>query len=167
MSLPTTRFIRLIGCRLPIRLARMPPTSVPDLVAAVTNAGGLGMPGGACYAPEQLAADLEGLARSADGPCGVTFLAPFLEPELLEIAAARARVVELVWGAPDPSIIHRIHAGGRWRASRLARWPKPARPRAPGVMLSSFQGIEAGGHVRATRRRMRSSAERARTWRSR
>jgi len=97
VSLTTTRFTRLVGCRLPIRLAGMPRTSVPDLVAAVTNAGGLGMLGGARSAPEQSAVDLDGLARSADGPFGVTFLAPFLEPDLLEIAAARA--VEFCRGA--------------------------------------------------------------------
>jgi len=130
----------VIGCRLPIQLAGMPRTAVPERVAPVSGAGGLGMLGGARYAPQRLAADLDGLARSTDGPFGVTFPAPSLEPELLEIATARARVVELFWGAPAPRSSTEATRGAPWSAGRSARSPKPGRPKARAAISSSSRG---------------------------
>ena len=40
-----TRLTDLVGCRLPLQLAGMSRVAGPDLAAAVTNAGGLGMLG--------------------------------------------------------------------------------------------------------------------------
>lgn len=41
MSADPTAFTDLVGCRVPLQLAGMPRTSVPDLVVAVADAGGL------------------------------------------------------------------------------------------------------------------------------
>ena len=41
----STRFTELIGCEVPIQQAGMGAVSPPELVAAVSNAGGLGMLG--------------------------------------------------------------------------------------------------------------------------
>jgi enoyl-[acyl-carrier protein] reductase II len=86
---------RLVGCRLPIQLAGMPRIAVPALVAAVCNAGARRMAGGARYRPARLVADLDAPAVATDGPFGVTYLAPFPKRGPLDVAAARARVVEL------------------------------------------------------------------------
>jgi len=40
-----TRFTGLVGCRVPIQLAGMGTASAPELTAAVSEAGGLGMLG--------------------------------------------------------------------------------------------------------------------------
>jgi len=40
-----TRFIELVGCTVPIQLTGMGAASPPELAAAVSNAGGLGMLG--------------------------------------------------------------------------------------------------------------------------
>ena len=50
-----TSFTKLVGVSAPIQLAAMPGISTPDLVAAVADAGGLGMLG----APLMSAAVLE------------------------------------------------------------------------------------------------------------
>jgi nitronate monooxygenase len=39
----TTAFTEMFGCRVPIQLAGMGAASTPELAAAVSNAGGLGM----------------------------------------------------------------------------------------------------------------------------
>jgi NAD(P)H-dependent flavin oxidoreductase YrpB (nitropropane dioxygenase family) len=150
VSLPT-RFTRLVGCRLPIRLAGMPRTSVPDLVAAVMNAGGLGMFGGAHSAPEQLAADLDGLARSiAAGagavPCRTVFVAAEESGahdayrRALVADASADTVITTAFGYGWPDAPRRVLRGcmahspmrPRWSAlfvSTASRCPGPAAPR--------------------------------------
>ena len=39
----TTRFTELVGCTVPIQQAGMGAAATPELAAAVSNAGGLGM----------------------------------------------------------------------------------------------------------------------------
>ena len=167
---------RLVGCRLPIQLAGMPRTSVPALVPAVCDAGGLGMLGGARLAADlaalasatdgpsgvaflapflepgflEIAADLAALASATDGPSGVAFLAPFLEPGFLEIAAARARVVEPIWGVPDPAVVQRIHAGAALASRQVGSLAEARQAEGAGCDLVAVQCIEAGGHVRGT-----------------
>ncbi|MGH2405945.1 MAG: nitronate monooxygenase, partial [bacterium] len=41
----TTRFTELVGCRIPIQQAGMGAVASPELAAAVSEAGGLGMLG--------------------------------------------------------------------------------------------------------------------------
>jgi nitronate monooxygenase len=150
MSVSGTRLTRLVGCRWPVQLAGMPRTSTPELVAAVADAGGLAMLGGARYGPDELASVLAGLARARDGAVGVTLLAPFLDAAALDVAARGARVVELFWGTPDAVQIHRIHAGGAlasWQVGTLAEALAAERAGCDFVVL---QGVEAGGHVRGT-----------------
>ena len=62
----TTRLCGMLGIRHPILLAGMGRASTPELAAAVSNAGGLGVLGAAACGPNQLrdwirqAADLPG-----------------------------------------------------------------------------------------------------------
>jgi nitronate monooxygenase len=150
MSANPTPFTELVGCRLPLQLAGMPRTSVPDLVVAVADAGGLGMFGGARATPAQLERDLAALARRTDGAIGVTFLAPFLDPGLIEVAAGRVRVVEVFWGVPDPDVVARIHAGGSLASWQVGTVPEARAAEAAGCDIVVVQGVEAGGHVRGT-----------------
>lgn len=50
----TTELTKVFGIRHPVVLAGMGEASGPALVAAVSNAGGLGVLGGALYSPKQL-----------------------------------------------------------------------------------------------------------------
>ena len=51
----STRFTKLVGCTIPIQLAGMGAVGLPELAAAVSQAGGLGMlgtaRGGAAFVP--------------------------------------------------------------------------------------------------------------------
>ena len=150
MSAHPSAFTDLIGCRVPLQLAGMPRTSVPDLVVAVSNAGGLGMFGGARASSAQLERDLAAISRRTDGAIGVTFLAPFLDQELVAVASGRVRVVEIFWGIRDGDLVARIHACGS-----LASWPvgtvsEARAAEAAGCDIVVLQGVEAGGHVRGT-----------------
>jgi nitronate monooxygenase len=145
-----TPFTELVGCRLPLQLAGMPRTSVPDLVVAVADAGGLGMLGGARATAAQLERDLGKISRRTDGAIGVTFLAPFMDPEAVEIASRRARVVEVFWGPPDPGLVARIHAGGALASWQVGSVDDARAAERAGCDIVVVQGVEAGGHVRGT-----------------
>ena len=143
-------FTRLVGASAPVQLAGMPGIATPELVAAVADAGGLGLVGATLVPPPALEAARAGIAARRRGAVGVNFLMPFLDPAAVDVAARRARVVEFFYGDPDPALVARAHAGGAlvsWQVGSLAE--AEAAERA-GCDLMVVQGTEAGGHVRGT-----------------
>jgi NAD(P)H-dependent flavin oxidoreductase YrpB (nitropropane dioxygenase family) len=143
-----TSFTRLVGASAPIQLAAMPGICTPELVAAVADAGGLGMLGAPLLSARVLEATLEQLAASTRGVFGVNFLMPFLDPACIPIAARRARVVEFFYGAPDAELVERVHEFGAlvsWQVGSLAEAVAAERAGCDFVVA---QGTEAGGHVR-------------------
>jgi NAD(P)H-dependent flavin oxidoreductase YrpB (nitropropane dioxygenase family) len=122
--------------------------SGPELAAAESDAGGLGMVAAVQPSPELLAAVLDGVAARTGSPVGVNFLMPFVDHGLVALAAARVRVVDFFYGDPDPALVTLVHAG-----DALAGWQvgSVAEARAAvdaGCDLVVAQGVEAGGHVR-------------------
>ena len=59
-----TRFTQLVGATAPIQVASMPGVSTVELVAAVANAGAVGMLGAAMLSADQLDAELARLTRA-------------------------------------------------------------------------------------------------------
>jgi NAD(P)H-dependent flavin oxidoreductase YrpB (nitropropane dioxygenase family) len=91
MPRPTlrTEFCDRVGVEYPVVLAGMgpvagtgDPVATADLVAAVSNAGGLGVLGGVAYSPDELRAEIRKIRSLTDKPFGVDLLlaAPFLIP---------------------------------------------------------------------------------------
>lgn len=75
----TTPLTRLLGVPHPIMLAGMDQVAGPELVAAVTNAGGFGTLGGARYTPtmlREMIADMKALLKNKNAPFGVDLLIP-------------------------------------------------------------------------------------------
>ena len=142
-----TRFTELVGCRVPLQLAGMGSVGTPELAAAVSGAGGLGMIG---LSGEPLSARLDALERLDPGPWGVNFLGPFLDPADLEIASGRSRLVEIFWQEPDARLIERIHAGGALAGWQVGSVDEARAAAGTGSDLVVAQGVEAGGHVRGT-----------------
>ena len=72
----TTRFTELVGCTIPIQQAGMGAVSPPELAAAVSEAGGLGMLGMAHpgLTPASLSNQLDRLCALTDKPFGVNFI---------------------------------------------------------------------------------------------
>jgi NAD(P)H-dependent flavin oxidoreductase YrpB (nitropropane dioxygenase family) len=146
----STTFTKLVGATAPIQLAAMPGVTTPELVAAVADAGGLGMLGAPLMPASVLEATLDRLATATSGVFGVNFLMPFLDPECLPIAARRARVVEFFYGEPDAALVVQGHAFGAlvgWQVGSVAEALAAVRAGCDFVVA---QGTEAGGHVRGT-----------------
>jgi NAD(P)H-dependent flavin oxidoreductase YrpB (nitropropane dioxygenase family) len=146
-----TAFTALVGCRLPIQLAAMGGgTTTPELVVAVSRAGGLGMlqRGGTRPLAERIAQ----IEVAQAGPFGVNFV-PALgqgEREEVELAASRARLVEFFWAEPDPELVALVHARGALAGWQVGSVEEAQRAADAGCDLVVAQGVEAGGHVRGT-----------------
>src|ERR687889_559662 len=121
----------------------------PELVAAVAGAGAVGMVPAQMLPADALAGLLDDLAGRTDGVVGVTFLLPFgADPACVEVAAARARLVDCFYGDPDPDLVARVHEGGAlasWQAGSAA---EAAAAADAGCDLVAVQGIEGGGRIR-------------------
>ena len=72
----TTRICAMLGIRHPILLAGMGRASTPELAAAVSNAGGLGVLGAAACGPNQLRDWIRRTRALTDKPFGVDTLLP-------------------------------------------------------------------------------------------
>jgi nitronate monooxygenase len=146
----TTAFTELIGCRVPVQLAAMGGgITTPELVTAVSCAGGLGMLQRGGTRP--LAERIEEIERAQAGPFGVNFV-PALgqgEQSEVELAASRARLVEFFWADPDPTLVELVHAGGALAGWQVGSVEEARRAVEAGCDLVVAQGVEAGGHVRA------------------
>lgn len=76
---PTSRLTELLGIEHPIIQAPMAGASTPELVAAVSNAGGLGSLGAAAVAPGALRQAIRRMRALTDRPFGVNLFAPDVE----------------------------------------------------------------------------------------
>ena len=111
MARPTlrTEFCDRVGIEYPIILAGMgpvagtgDPVATGELVAAVSNAGGLGVLGGVAYSPEQLRAEIRKIKSLTDKPFGVDLL---LSPNFLMPKPKDA----VVPSAPKPDQLPQSH----------------------------------------------------------
>jgi nitronate monooxygenase len=143
-----TAFTELVGCGIPIQQAGMGAASTPQLAAAVSNAGGLGM---LTASADDLSADVDATLQAAAGrPFGVNFLMPFFDRALLDAVASRVRLVEWYWGQPDPVLVEAAHAAGALAAWQVGSADEAMAAADAGCDLIVAQGVEAGGHVRGT-----------------
>jgi NAD(P)H-dependent flavin oxidoreductase YrpB (nitropropane dioxygenase family) len=119
----------------------------PELAAAVSEAGGLGMipnPSSASEVEELIAA-ARALTLSA---LGVGFLLPFSADDAVEAAGALAEVVEFFWGDPEPRLVRLAKAKGAHVGWQVGSAAEAFAAVEAGCDYVVAQGIEAGGHVR-------------------
>lgn len=145
-----TSFTRLLRCAEPIQLAGMGNCN-PELIAAVSRAGALGMIGAVQMPKEALAQMLAWLKDSVpQGRFGVNFLAPFVEPECVDAVAPQADLVEFFYDTPNKALVSRVHDGGSLAGWQVGSADEARQAIDVGCDLIVAQGVEAGGHVRGT-----------------
>ena len=146
-----------LGIEYPIFSAGIGHAAGPELVAAVSNAGGFGVLGASGMAPDEMGRLIQLVHELTRLPFGVNIIIEETEEGdrawLLDAVAAAgahgAAAVMLFWGDPSPyvQVAHRdqvkvfIQVGSVDEAVRAAE---------AGVDAVIAQGIEAGGHVRGT-----------------
>ncbi len=145
-----TAFTELVGCDVPIQLAPMGGVPTPALIAAVIGAGGMGALGAGPMPAPALAATLDQLRTSAKGPLAVNVLVPYLDREVVEVAAAGATLVDFYHGPPDADLVEVVHRHGSlagWQVCSLADALAAA---TAGCDLVVVRGIEGGGRMHGT-----------------
>jgi nitronate monooxygenase len=145
-----TAFTRLFGLRYPIMQTPMGSVAPPELVAAVSNAGGMGMLAVAGLPPDMIRAQIRRTRELTTKPFGANLLLPVLQPGQAEVCIEeRVPLLSLYWG--DPALY--VEAGHRAGLKVMLQVGSPEEARAArdaGVDLIAAQGVEAGGHVRGT-----------------
>jgi len=145
-----TPFTRLVGCQLPLQLAGMGSILSPELAAAVSDAGGLGQITIARWPVEEAERRLDRLRALTSRPFGVNLLIPYLDREVLGLAATRARVIDFFWGQPDPDLVAQVHQGGALASWQVGSAAEAVAAEDAGCDFIIAQGNEAGGHIRGT-----------------
>ena len=145
-----TAFTRLVGCTVPLQLAGMGPISSPELTAAVSEAGGLGVITLARAPLDVVERRLARIQELTSRPFGVNLLIPYMDLEILERSVRAARVIDFFWGDPDPALVSRVHEAGALASWQVGSVDEAVAAEAAGCDFIIAQGNEAGGHIRGT-----------------
>src|SRR5262247_1558677 len=143
-----TSLCHTLGIEYPIVAAPMgPDLTGPEMVAAVSNAGGLGILQAQFCAPRRFREEIHRVRALTDKPFGVNLLLHFpVEDHVAVCLEERVPVLSLFWGDPTP-YVEPAHAAGVKVFHQVGSVPDAQRAAAAGVDVIVAQGVEAGGHV--------------------
>ncbi|KAF7308379.1 NMO domain-containing protein [Mycena chlorophos] len=166
MSVISTPITELFGIKHPVLLAGMNVAAGPELAAAVSNAGGLGVIGGLGYTPkilrQQIKAIKDGLVDKSL-PFGVDLLLPQVGgnarktnydytkghlDELIEvIIEEKTSLFVCAIGIPPKHTVERLHKAGIPVMNMVGHPKHVPKALAAGVDLICAQAGEGGGHT--------------------
>lgn len=137
------------GIEYPIVLAGMGGVSTAPLVAAVSNAGGLGVIGGATMGPEELREQIRRTKDLTNKPFAVDLLAPIPERIQPQVEVIYEEGVGIfVAGLAVPStFIDEMHAHGMKVVVMCGKVRHALKSEEAGADVVVAQGTEAGGHT--------------------
>jgi enoyl-[acyl-carrier protein] reductase II len=144
-----TRLTEMLGCEHPVMLAGMGGVSFARLVAAVSDAGGLGTLGAATMRVEELAREMEEVKSLTAAPFGVDLLAALPDQMVAgteQIIKGGASLFVAGLGVPR-DIIQTLHDGNVLVASMCGKVRHAVAAVEAGCDFVIAQGTEAGGHT--------------------
>jgi nitronate monooxygenase len=140
-----TPFTQAFGIDAPIVAAPVAPA--PELVAAVSNAGGLGLLPVTWLDAPQIRAAIRATRDLTDRTFGVNVVLDAQRDVQVETALEEdVAVVTFFWGNPEP-YLDRVHAAGGLATLTVGSAEEARRAAHAGVDAVVAQGWEAGGHV--------------------
>ena len=147
-----TRASQLLGVKHPVALGGMGSGTSPELVAAVSNAGGLGVQGCAGRSAEQIAQLAAAIRAATDRPFGLNLLLFLADETAIEaVLAAQPPVFSTAWPTAEQELaplFARAHQAGCRVVMHMVSTVDEARhAAAAGADLIVAQGTEGGGHV--------------------
>ena len=145
-----TRITDAYGLEAPVISAGMAFVSRPPLVAAVSNAGGLGTLGAAMVAPPTLRHMLWDIRRLTSRPYAVNFTADLVGIEHIAVCIGeRVPVVVFSMSLPERRHVTRLRTNGIQVWAHVGNVADAQAAKALGVDAIIVQGQEGGGHNNA------------------
>jgi nitronate monooxygenase len=142
-----TNLCKLLGIDVPVIVAPMGFVTGPELAAAVSNAGGLGIMSFSGNPPAVLRQEIRSLRELTSKPFGVNLVLQFPMEEHFQVCLAEeVPVVSFFWGDVAP-FVKRAHAAGLKVLDQVGSVEAARRSAQAGVDAVIAQGVEAGGHV--------------------
>lgn len=146
-----TVFSELVGIEHPIALGGMGSIYAPDLVAAVSNAGGLGALGCHRLNPEQIRQGAAAIRKKTDKPFGLNLLIfEAMEECFAAVLNEKPAVMAFAWPRPEQDIgsyVARAHDAGCKVTFMAGGVTEAQRAVEAGADVIIAQGTEGGGHV--------------------
>ena len=146
-----TRVCDLLGIQHPILLGGMGAATSPELVAAVSNAGGFGTLGTSNLRGQQITSAAKDIRVKTDKPFGINHLLfRISEEDYVSTLAARPAVVAFAWARKEQdlrSYFARAHDAGVKVMYMAPTVPEAVRAAGAGADFIVAQGSEGGGHV--------------------
>lgn len=161
-----TPITELFGIQHPILLAGMNVAAGPELAAAVTNAGGLGVIGGFGYTPSFLRQQIKAIKadlKDKNAPFGVDLLIPKVGegarktnydytkgqlPELIQvIIEEKTALFVCAVGVPPKEVVDQLHRAGIPVMNMVGHPKHVPKALAMGVDIICAQAGEGGGHT--------------------
>jgi NAD(P)H-dependent flavin oxidoreductase YrpB (nitropropane dioxygenase family) len=143
-----TKACDVLGIVHPVVLAGMGGCANPELVAAVSEAGGLGILACTWTEPEDIRTQVADIRRRTSRPFGVNLVLDLMAPEGLDVAIEeRVPVLSLFRGTNPSEIVARAHAAGLLVLHQITTIEEAHMSLAAGVDVLIAQGREAGGHM--------------------
>jgi len=143
-----TRVCEIFGIEYPVLQGAMAWVSFAPLVAAVSNAGGLGIIGGTIFTPEQMRAEIRKVRELTDKPFGVNIIS--LHPMIKEVLQVliEEKVLVATYGTGNPKkIIEILKPGGVMSFPVVPTVEAAVRAEKDGADGVIVSGCEGGGHV--------------------
>lgn len=141
----------ILGISHPVVLGGMAGYTSAPLVAAVSNAGGLGTIGLATMTAEQVRTACAEIRKTTDRPFGVNFLLFRVDDTSYDAALQeRPPVMTLAWPRPEQNLagyVRRARAAGSRVMVMAGSVPEARRAADAGAEIVIAQGTEGGGHV--------------------
>ncbi len=135
----------LLGIEVPIMQAAIWPATSPELVAAVSEAGGLGSVGSVFESAESIQGQIARVREMTQRPFAVNHVVPLLDEEAFEATLeAKPAVISLALGDPA-GLLERAHAAGAKVIHQVHTVEQAKRVADLGVDVIIAQGSEAGG----------------------
>ena len=146
-SLVMTPLCRRLDLTAPVVQAPVGSATTPELAAAVSNAGGLGMLALTWTPPGSVRESIRATRALTDRPFGVNLVLEWAQHERVQACAEESvAAVSTFWGDPRP-YVDRIHAAGALHLHTVGSAEEARRAVQAGVDVIVAQGWEAGGRV--------------------
>jgi len=142
-----TAVCKLLRIAIPILQAGMARATTPELVAAVSNAGGLGIIGGLSRTPDELRNEIREVRELTDRPFGVNHVVCRMDRAAVQMTLAqRVPVLSLAWGRAT-DLTYQAHEAGIKVIHMVSTPEEAGQVASDGADVIVAQGTEGGGHI--------------------